>query len=77
MYPISTNLSTLGSRYTLIFDIAAKRLKHGVLGMFLEQSDQLICGVESEGISGSYLPFSDLPNHFQAFYQTLEMNSVS
>lgn len=77
MYPMSTNLTTLGSRYSFIFDTGNKRLKHGVLGMFMERSDQLICGVEAEGIAGSYLPFSDKPNHFQAIYQSLDMNSVS
>lgn len=76
MYPISTNLTTLGSRYSFIFDTGAKRLKHGVLGMFLERSDELICGVEADE-KGSYLPFSSLPNHFQAVYQNIDMNSVS
>lgn len=73
---MSYNLSTFGSRFSLIFDSTNKRLKHGVLGMFLENTSELICGVKSsEG--DSYLPFCDKDNNFQMLYMETSQNSVT
>lgn len=77
MQMMSTNLTVLGSRYSLIFDSSARRLRHGVLGMFLEKTSELICGVEAPGIASSYLPFSDRENRFEAVYMSTTCNSVT
>lgn len=77
MQLMSTNLTTLGLRYTLIFDAGEKRIKHGVLGMFLEQTSQLICGISAPEIPASYLPFSEQENRFEAVYMSITYNSVT
>ncbi len=76
--PLMTrNLSTFGSRFSVILDPYHRRIKHGVLGMFLERESELICGVEADGSPGSYLPFSDHDNQFDAVYASTTMNSIT
>lgn len=70
------NLSSFGSRFSLIFDPENKVVKHSSLGMFLEQTSKLVCGVTSE-LGDSFLPFSDRNNNFQSVYMSTTQNSVT
>lgn len=74
---MTRNLSTFGSRFSVIFDPYHRMIKHGVLGMFLERESELICGVETSGKPESYLPLSSKPNRFDAVYSTATMNSIT
>lgn len=70
------NISTMGSRFSIIFDHHNKIIKHGVLGMFLETTSKLVCGIKSEK-GNCYLPFSSLENNFQIIYMKTTQNSVT
>lgn len=76
MNTMAYNLSSFGSRFSLIFDPHNKKVKHGTLGMFLEHTSDLICGVVSDE-SESFIPYSGKTNNFQMVYMSTKQNSLT
>ncbi len=52
------NLSTFGSRFSLIFDQHNKRVKHAALGMFIEHTSELFCGVKVQTTKTAFCRFA-------------------